>query len=125
MDFTPVIADLKRDKLAARRFEREGHRKFRDCVTVGRNGKLLFQRFCWGEGASLTFELWGRADENGVITWGKSKSIYDEVEAAPTHLAGYENGALLFEGDKLRWPAASDMKHWKDGGLGVVGKLFS
>lgn len=124
MDFQAIIDDLKRDKLAARRFEREGHRKFRDCVTVGRNGRLLYQLFSWGEAASLAFEVWGTAGQGGAISWRPSKSGHNPGQEPPERLAGYQGGALLFDDKPQRWPAAAEYKRWPAGGLGFWGMLL-
>ena len=52
MNFDGIIADLKANKLAGRAYERVGAPgNFRDRVTVYRDGKLLFERFCYGEAA--------------------------------------------------------------------------
>lgn len=65
MDFRHIIEDLKKGKIAARRFEKSGNNKFRDLVTVCSNGKLRFERYCYGEAASLVCTLW--ADRKSVV----------------------------------------------------------
>ena len=51
MDFAPIIADVKAAKCAGFRYQRAGHQRYRDRVTVYRDGRLLFERFCYGEAA--------------------------------------------------------------------------
>ena len=58
MDFAPIIADVKAAKCAGFRYQRAGHQRYRDRVTVYRDGRLLFERFCYGEAAGLVFKLW-------------------------------------------------------------------
>jgi hypothetical protein len=125
MDFSPVIEDLKQSGLAARRYEREGHRKFRDCVTVGRNGRLLFQLFSWGEAASLAFEAKGRVAPGGAMVWAAPVGGHMAGETPPARLSEYKDGTLLFDGKPQRWAVAAEHKYWPKGGLGVLGKLFA
>ena len=61
MDFAPIIADVKAAKCAGFRYQRAGHQRYRDRVTVYRDGRLLFERFCYGEAAGLVFKLWAPA----------------------------------------------------------------
>lgn len=125
-DFSAVVADIKKAGLAARRFERDGHRQFRDCITVGRNGRLLFQRFSYGEAASLVFQMWAvSASPGGAIVWDYACTDYSGKTEAPTTLADYRDGVLVFEGDRFTWPCAAALPTWKQGGLGRLGMLFS
>ena len=43
MDFAPIIADVKAAKCAGFRYQRAGHQRYRDRVTVYRDGRLLFE----------------------------------------------------------------------------------
>ena len=55
---------------AALCYEREGNTKFRDRVTVFYDGKLVFERFCWGEAAGLVFAAWADGvGADGTIQW--------------------------------------------------------
>ena len=74
MDFAPIIADVKAAKCAGFRYQRAGHQRYRDRVTVYRDGRLLFERFCYGEAAGLVFKLWAPgADDTGAPQWDFSK----------------------------------------------------
>lgn len=76
MDFAPIIADVKAAKCAGFRYQRAGHQRYRDRVTVYRDGRLLFERFCYGEAAGLVFKLWAPgADDTGVPQWDFSKAM--------------------------------------------------
>lgn len=110
MDFSQVFEDLKDAKLAARRYEREGHAKFRDCVTVVKGGKLLFERFCWGEAASLTFGMKGTPMPDGSIEWQTPVGSYSAADEAPKQLTGYENGAMFFDNIPKKWLCECEMK---------------
>ena len=45
MDFAPIIAEIKAARCAGFRYQRAGHQRYRDRVTVYRDGRLLFERF--------------------------------------------------------------------------------
>lgn len=126
MDFTVVIQDLENSKLAARRYQRDGHGKFRDLVTVCRNGKLRFERFCYGEAAGSVCVLWAPgADAEGTIQWDMSGSHYSGREEAPRVLTAVrEDGALELDGGRLLWLPSDDLKVLAEAGLGRFGMLF-
>lgn len=125
MDFSGIISELKSSRLAARRYEQEGGGKFRDCVTVCRNGRLLFERFCYGEAAGTVCTLWGQAGEDGLTGWDLSASLYSGREEAPKQLTGAEGGKLQFDEGRKLWAPQKDYKRFSKAGLGTLGMLFS
>ncbi|MDL2324212.1 hypothetical protein LJC61_03550 [Ruminococcaceae bacterium OttesenSCG-928-A16] len=126
MDFAPVIDEIKQGKLAGRRFEKEGHGKFRDCVTVYRNNKLKFERYCYGEAASLVCVLWAAVPAaNQPILWDTSASDYSGKTEAPQQLTGIEGGKLLLDGKATPWAPEKDYKTAPDAGLGRLAMLFN
>lgn len=111
MDFEAVLQQLKAKKIAACRYEREGHRKFRDCVLVGKNRRLLFQRYSWGEAAGLVFEMGAAIPGPGEeIEWNLGATSNPGREEAPKQLTGFEDGALLFDGLPAKWLPEADYK---------------
>lgn len=127
MDFTPVIARLKQKKLAACRYEMEGHRKFRDCVTVCRNGKLLFERFNYGEAASLTFSMWAKGlNADGTIGWDYDSTKDKGRDEAPRLLTSVQNNAeeLIFDEGRYKWLPARDLRSMPSAGLGGFTMFF-
>lgn len=126
MDFLRVVEEMKTGKLAGRRFEKQGHAKFRDCVSVYRNNKLKFERYCYGEAASLVCTLWAAVPQVGApIVWDYSASDYSGKTEAPVQLTGIEGGALLFDGKPVLWQVEKDYKTAPDAGLGRIAMLFS
>ena len=102
MDFAPIIADVKAAKCAGFRYQRAGHQRYRDRVTVYRDGRLLFERFCYGEAAGLVFKLWAPgADDTG---------------------AG--QGGLVFDGRPARWECVDKLKNDKANGYGGPVNFF-
>ena len=126
MDFTRVIDSIKKDKLAGRKFQKSSRGKFRDVVTVCRNNRLRFQRYCYGEAASLVCLLWAaETAADGTINWDFSASDYSDKKQAPARLTGYENGALLFDEQAIPWAVDSNLKTIPEAGLGRLQMLFS
>ena len=126
MDYTSILQQLRNQKLAARRYEKEGHGKFRDCITLCRNGRVKFQRFCYGEAASLVCTLWGAVPEEGDnIQWDYDRCDYSGKTEAPVALTGGEEGKLQFDGKRLLWAPEEDLKTMPEAGLGWLSMLFS
>lgn len=125
MDFSKVVEDMRWDRLAARRFEKEGHSRYRDCVYVARNGKIFFERYCYGEAASLVFGLKAKeVQPDGTIIWEPGKASYERPEEAPQKLSGYVNGALQFDDKPALWISEAEMKTYPAAGLTGVRMFF-
>lgn len=124
MDITALYSGLRAEGLAARRYQREGRGKFRDCLTLGRNGRLLFERFNYGEAAGLVFSMWGNAAEDGALRWEKEGVGYSGKDEAPALLTGMDGAALELDGGRLKWQPAAALKSWPAGGLGRLAMLL-
>ncbi len=125
MDFTNVIQQIKNSKYAGYRYEKEGHQKFRDCVTVCRNGKFLFERYCYGEAAGKVCEMTAEsASAQGVIAWNYAQSDYSLKTEAPQKLTGEQGEALLFDDKKTPWLVVEQLKQVPQVGLGRLKMLF-
>lgn len=124
MDFNALTAELKTQRLAARVYRRGGQNRFRDEITLGQNGKVLFQRFNYGEAAGLVFSMWGNAAGN-AIAWDLDKVDYGRKDEAPAQLAGEEaDGALKFEDIRDAWAVQDTLKSWPAGGLSRLKLMF-
>ena len=44
-----------------RRYEKELETHFRDCMLFYLDGRIRFERYCYGEAACLVFSVWGTA----------------------------------------------------------------
>lgn len=126
MDFNTIVQDIRAQKLAACRFEEEGHHRFRDCVYIGRNGKIMFERYSYGEAASLVFGLRAKGIEtDGTLLWDYGAISYSGKYEAPKQLTGYTDGALQFDGKPALWPVAARLKTLPQLGLGGVKMVFA
>ena len=120
MNFTSLIEEVKAARCAGFRYEQVGHRQFRDRVTVYRDGRLLFERFCYGEAAGLVYKLWApRADETGAPQWDFSRcNVTGAREAAPKMLTGAGQGGLVFDGKPAHWACVAKLRQDKQNGYG-------
>ena len=125
MDFTKLIQELKESKYAGCRYEKEGHQKFRDCVTLCRNGKFLFERYCYGEAAGKVCEMTAEgASGEGEINWNYGQSDYSLKTEAPVKLTAVEGDTLLFDGKNTLWQPVEQLKQVPQAGLGRLKMLF-
>lgn len=120
MDFTTVIDEIKAAKCVGFRYQRAGHSRYRDRVTVYRDGRLLFERFCYGEAAGLVFRLWADgADESGAPQWDFSQCLVSNArEEAPRQLTGAGAGGLVFDGKPVCWECVGRLRSDKANGYG-------
>lgn len=125
MDFLQAMADLKTQRLAACRFEQEGQGKFRDRITLCRNGRVLFERFNYGEAAGLVCAMWGRVADDDSIKWEYDSCDYSGKTDAPQKLDLYDGQALWFEKKQLAWQPVGDLKTMPKAGLGWLKMLFA
>lgn len=120
-----VIQDLRAKKLAGVRFEREGRSRFRDCVIVAKNGKLGFERYCYGEAASLVCSFWATGVQpDGTIDWDYSTTDYSGKTEAPQKVTGVSRDALLFDDKEARWLPKTPYKSLPQAGVGRLSALF-
>lgn len=95
-------------------YERELQAEFQDRLFFYFDGKIRFERACYGEAAGLVFEVWASGfDSDGNICW-IDKPKYDSYLAAlPDKLTDMqEDGkALQFDGQFRRFIFVSDFKN--------------
>ncbi len=120
MDFSSIISEIKAAKCVGFRYQRAGHSRYRDRVTVYRDGRLLFERFCYGEAAGLVFSLRADgADENGAPRWDFSKCrVSSAPDDAPRQLTGAGAGGLVFDGKPVCWECVGHLRADKANGYG-------
>ncbi|WP_294452310.1 hypothetical protein [uncultured Gemmiger sp.] len=92
--------------LCGRRYEKELETHFRDCLLFYLDGRIRFERYCYGEAACLVFSAWaGGFDSSGHILWDKEPEFETDQKALPRCLTDIqENGnALQFDGLRKRY----------------------
>ena len=103
MDFAPIIADVKAAKCAGFRYQRAGHQRYRDRVTVYRDG----------------------ADDTGPPQWDFSKcNVTNARDEVPHQLTGAGQGGLVFDGRPARWECVDKLKNDKANGYGGPVNFF-
>ncbi|MEE0800965.1 MAG: hypothetical protein U0L91_06765 [Gemmiger sp.] len=109
-----------------RRYEKELETHFRDCLLFYLDGRIRFERYCYGEAACLVFSLWARGlDADGKILWEKEPEFEVDQKAIPRVLTDVqENGtALQFDGLRKRYVLTEELEQDKPNGYSRF-KLF-
>ena len=89
-----------------RRYEKELETHFRDCLLFYLDGRIKFERYCYGEAACLVFSVWAHGlDENGKILWDKEPEFETDLKALPRVLTDVQEecSALQFDGMRKRY----------------------
>lgn len=59
-----------------RRYEKELETHFRDCMLFYLDGRIRFERYCYGEAACLVFSVWAHGfDADGKFCGTASRSL--------------------------------------------------
>ncbi len=123
MDFSQVLSDIKTAKLAGRRYEIGRRGKFRDLITVRRDGALFFERYNYGESAGIVYKMQAAAlGDDDEILWNYDSTNYTDKYDAPKKLTGYQDGALYFDEKSVPWNRQADLKRMQ--GMGFFKMLF-
>ena len=113
--------------LCATVYKREYQMDFQDCLFFYIDGKIRFERACYGEAAGLVFEVWASGfDKDGFIQW-IDKPKYDSfIAALPTQLTDIQEdgNALQFDGQFKRFVKINEIKSDKDRGYTKLKLLF-
>lgn len=126
MNFSAIVEEIRAAKCVGFRYQKAGHSRYRDRVTVYRDGRLLFERFCYGEAAGLVFSLWAeQADENGAPAWDFSGcNVSNARDEAPRQLTGAGTGGLTFDGKPACWECVDRLKSDRPNGYGGLLNLL-
>lgn len=110
---------------AALRFEKEGNTKFRDRVIFYYDGRMLFERFCWGEAAGLVFTAWADGvAPDGEIQWRRPFDAAVKPEALPQKVTLAQADAVCFDDSSARWGLESTLKSDPAHGYGGLKVFF-
>lgn len=120
MDFAPIIADVKAAKCAGFRYQRAGHQRYRDRITVYR-----------GRPPAVRALLLWRSSGPGVQAVGAGRGRYRRAsrdfskcnvtnarDEVPHQLTGAGQGGLVFDGRPARWECVDKLKNDKANGYG-------
>lgn len=108
-------------------YERELQIEFQDRLFFYIDGKIRFERGCYGESAGLVFEVWASGfDENGKIQWIDKPKYDSYVAALPTQLTDIqeEGNALQFDGQFKRFLKTGEIKSDKERGYTKLKLMF-
>ena len=92
-----------------RRYEKEYLNKFRDCMLFYCDGKVRFERYCYGEGACFVFGVWAALEADGTLRYKKPFDPLVDEGALPQKLTKAEGGVLYFDDARWKWEPAADL----------------
>ena len=107
--------------LCGRRYEKEMETHFRDCLLFYLDGRIRFERYCYGEAACLVFSVWDHGfDAQGKILWDKEPEFESQRSALPRVLTDVqeEGTALQFDGLRKRYVMTEEFASDKPNGYG-------
>ncbi|MEG1476798.1 MAG: hypothetical protein RSC38_03595 [Oscillospiraceae bacterium] len=122
MKFEDLIKNINQNKLAGCIYQRAGQGKYRDRVSVYRDGKIFFERFCYGEAAGLVFSMWGMLGDE--IKWQYEACAHSQKTEVPQKLSGIQAKALLFDGKPVLWEETDELKSDSANGYSRLAMLF-
>ena len=125
MTIKELTEQIKSEKLCGFRYQQDGHHHFRDRFTVYDDGRMLFERFCYGEAAGLVYNAWANgADDNGVIDWDK-KSFYEGfLEKLPKKITVMTAQNWTVDESIFKWSLVDKLKSDKANGYGALRRIF-
>lgn len=110
-----------------RRYEKEYINKFRDCITFYFDENVLFQRYCYGEGACLVFQVWGKFCSDGTITYKQPFDSLVDPAALPKAVTDLQQNILYCDGQRFKWEQIAELSSDKANGYSglrvALGKL--
>lgn len=124
---TTVQAQDFSGTVCACRYERERETHFRDCLLFYIDGRIRFERYCYGEAAGLVFSAWADGfDHQGTILWAKEPAFESQQKALPRCLTDIqENGqALQFDHACKRFVYSEELLVDKANGYGRIRLFF-
>ena len=78
-----------------RRYEKELETHFRDCLLFYLDGRIRFERYCYGEAACLVFSVWAHGfDADGNILWDREPEF--ESQKTAHHIFIKQSGKKLY-----------------------------
>ena len=85
------------------RYEKELETHFRDCLLFYIDGRIRFERYCYGEAACLVFSLWANGlDETGKILWVKEPEFEVDQKAIPRVITDVQENGTAMQVDNQR-----------------------
>ncbi len=107
-------------------YEKERETKFRDQLRFYIDGKIIFERFCYGEAAGMVGSLYSEGfDESGKIVWKNSENQNLPGNPPPSELTDCSENfdTLEFDGQFKKYKRLSILSNDSPRGYGKI-KLF-
>ena len=91
------------------------------------DGRIRFERYCYGEAACLVFSVWAHGfDNDGKILWDKEPEFESQRSALPRVLTDVQEGgtALQFDSLRKRYVLTEEFASDKANGYGKLKVFF-
>lgn len=86
-------------------------RRFRDLITFYHDGRVRFERYCFGEAAGLICGLWAKElGADGSLNFQSDGRHYAGLENAPAALLNVSAQGLFFDNTKDAWPLQETLR---------------
>ncbi len=126
MTFNELIVEIKRAKKSCYVFEKSKRSEFRDRLNVYYDGKILFERFCYGEAAGLVFCMWAQGvDSENNINWDYETCKNSKKTQAPKKIANYTSNYLQLDDKELKWECVKKLSFDRKNGYGFLKMVFT
>ncbi len=125
MRYNELTTLIKNSGHACYIFEQSGHRQYRDRLNVYYDGKILFERFCYGEAAGLVFDMWANGlDNENYIVWDYDTCKNSKKSEAPSAITQIEAEFLLIDSKDIKWNCVKTLKRDAKHGYGFIKTFF-
>jgi hypothetical protein len=101
------------------RYEKEHENHVRDCLLFYLDGRIRFERYCYGEAACLVFGVWGSGiDPDGSLHWDQEPKYPQEQAALPRRITEVQQQgqALVVDGQPKRYVKTEELTQDRENG---------
>ncbi len=125
MTYKELILHIKKEKTACYIFEKGQRNANRDRLRVYRDGKILFERFCYGEAAGLVFDMWANTvNDDGEIIWDYTTCQNSKKSEAPKKITFFGLEYLQLDAKDIKWNYNCKLKFDSKNKYGILKVLL-
>ncbi len=125
MTFNEVKTAIADEKMVGFTYQRRAKAGFRDRFTVYKDGKIFFERFCYGEAAGPVFDMWAYSvGDDGTVEWDYDSCLNSNKMQAPVRLSGGDVQSLEMDEKTIPWDCVIKLKKDPKNGYGGILGFF-
>ncbi len=111
MTYNELVTKIKASKTACFVFEKGERNANRDRLNIFIDGKILFERFCYGEAAGLVFDMWASGvEQDGTIIWDYSTCQNSKKSEAPSKITFCSADYVRLDDKEVKWNCIKKLK---------------